>query len=211
MKRVFAHAIHSSWLASIAVMFLTACSSTSHDAMQLDQTSSSVDSYDYLIGPGDDLGVFVWRHPEVSQEVTVRPDGRITTPLVEDLNATGKTSSQLARDIEKVLETYIRQPIVTVTVKKFIGPYYQQVRVVGQATTPQALPYSRGMSLLDVMIAVGGLTEFAAGNRASIVRFVGTEQKILSVRIEDLLQDGEISANVPVLPGDVLVIPESWL
>jgi polysaccharide export outer membrane protein len=210
MKGVFTHIIHSSWLVVIAVVFLTACSSTSPDGMPLDQ-NSSIGNYDYLIGPGDELGVFVWRHPEVSQEVTVRPDGRITTPLVEDLNATGKSSSQLARDIEKVLETYIRQPIVTVTVKKFIGPYYQQVRVVGEATTPQALPYSRGMSLLDVMIAVGGLTEFAAGNKASIVRFVENEQKIVPVRIEDLLQDGDISANVPVLPGDVLVIPESWL
>lgn len=211
MKRVLTRIIHSSWLASILVIFLTACSSTSDKVLQLDQSDPNVDSYDYLIGPGDELGVFVWRHPEVSQEVTVRPDGRITTPLVEDLNATGKTSSQLARDIEKVLETYIRQPIVTITVKKFIGPYYQQVRVVGEATTPQALPYSRGMSLLDVMIAVGGLTEFAAGNKASIVRFVGSEQQVLPVRIEDLLQAGDISANVPVLPGDVLVIPESWL
>lgn len=168
--------------------------------------------YDYQIGPGDRLQIFVWRNPEVSlAEARVRPDGKITTPLVEDLVASGKTPNQLARDIEKRLETYIRQPSVTVIVSEFTGTYGQQVRVIGQAATPQSLPYSRGMSLLDVMIAVGGLTEFASGNRASIIRKVGDETQQLAVRIEDLLEDGDISANVQMRPGDVLLIPESWL
>lgn len=170
------------------------------------------DSYDYLIGPGDEINIFVWRNPEVSlNEVIVRPDGKITTPLVEDLVASGKSPKQLAREIEQQLAKFIRQPIVTVIVSEFRGTLSQQVRVIGEATTPQSLPYVRGMSLLDVMIAVGGLTEFASGNRASIVRSVDGIQRELPVRIEDLLEDGDISANVPMRPGDVLVIPESWL
>lgn len=168
------------------------------------------DQYNYLIGPGDELDIFVWRNPEVSTEVIVRPDGKITTPLVEDLQASGRTPSQLARDIEEVLEVYIRQPIVTVIVGGFIGPYSEQIRVVGEATSPQALPYREGMSLLDVMILVGGLTEFAAGNRASVVRVVEDEQREYRVFIDDLLRDGDINANVSMLPGDILIIPESW-
>jgi len=168
------------------------------------------EEYTYLIGPGDGLNIFVWRNPEVSTEVTVRPDGKITTPLVEDLQASGRTPAQLARDIEDVLEIYIRQPIVTVIVGEFVGPYSEQIRVVGEATTPQALPYREDMSLLDVMILVGGLTEFAAGNQAAIVRMVDDEQQQYRVRIDDLLKDGDITANVSLLPGDILIIPESW-
>jgi polysaccharide export outer membrane protein len=168
------------------------------------------EQYTYLIGPGDNLDVFVWRNPEVSTGVTVRPDGKITTPLVEDLQASGKTASELARDIEEVLEIYIRQPIVTVIVGGFVGPYSEQIRVVGEATAPQALPFREDMSLLDVMILVGGLTEFAAGNQASIVRMVDGEQQQYRVRIDDLLRDGDITANVSMLPGDILIIPESW-
>lgn len=175
--------------------------------------SSTTDpaKYQYLIGPGDSVQIFVWRNPEVSQSVTVRPDGKITTPLVEDLPATGKTPTQLARDIEKVLETYIRQPIVTVIMGGFGGPYSEQIRVVGEAARPQALPYREKMTLLDVMIQVGGLTQFASGNQAKIVRLVDGQQKQFVVRIDDLLKDGDITANIDMLPGDVLIVPESWL
>ena len=164
----------------------------------------------YLIGPGDAVNIIVWRNPEVSMAVPVRPDGKITTPLVEDLPAAGKTSTELARDIEKALAKYIQQPVVTVVVTNFIGNYSEQIRVIGQATKPQALPYRRDMSLMDVMIAVGGTTEFAAGNRASLIRNVGGKQQRFNVRLDDLIKDGDISANVPMRPGDVLVIPESF-
>lgn len=164
----------------------------------------------YRIGAGDTLSINVWRSAEVSTVVAVRPDGRITTPLVEDLMASGKTPTELARDIEKALARYVQNPLVTVMVTSFVGPYSQQIRVVGQATKPQALPYRQGMSLLDVLIAVGGVTEFASGNRASLVRTVNGEQHKLAARLDDLLKDGDISANMPVMPGDILVIPESF-
>jgi len=164
----------------------------------------------YLIGPGDAVNIIVWRNPEVSMAVPVRPDGKITTPLVEDLPAAGKTSTALARDIEKALAKYIQQPVVTVVVTNFVGNYSEQIRVIGQATKPQALPYRRDMSLMDVMIAVGGTTEFAAGNRASLIRNVDGKQQRFNVRLDDLVKEGDISANVPMRPGDVLVIPESF-
>ncbi len=164
----------------------------------------------YLIGPGDSLNIFVWRNPDLSTSVPVRPDGRITIPLVEDLQASGKTPTQLARDIEKALAKYVKDPLVTVMVTGFVGPYSQQIRVVGEATRPQALPYRDRMTLLDVMIAVGGLTEFAAGNRARLIRIVDGEQQVMELRLDDLLKDGDISANIPMLPGDTLIIPESW-
>ena len=142
--------------------------------------------------------------------VPVRPDGKITTPLVEDLPASGKTASQLARDIEKALAKYIQEPIVTVIVTEFVGPYSEQVRVIGEAAKPQALPYRENMTVMDVMIAVGGITDFADGNRASVIRNSEGSQEQFSVRLEDLLRDGDISANVFMRPGDVLVIPESY-
>lgn len=166
-------------------------------------------AYDYLIGPGDIVSINVWRNPEVSGSVPVRPDGKITAPLVEDLPAMGKSATELARDIEKALARYIQQPAVTVVVTGFTGTYDQQVRVIGQAAKPQALPYRRDMSLLDVLIAVGGVTEFAAGNRASILRKVDGKPQRLAVRLNDLVEDGDISANLPMHPGDVLIIPES--
>ena len=165
---------------------------------------------EYLIGAGDVVNINVWRNPEVSASVPVRPDGKITTPLVEDLQAAGKTSTQLARDVEKALEKYIQQPMATVIVTSFVGPYNQQIRVIGQAAKPQALAYRQGMSLMDVLIAVGGVTDFAAGNKANIIRTVNGTRQSVPVRLQDLLRDGDISANVAVQPGDVLVIPESW-
>ncbi len=166
--------------------------------------------YEYIIGPGDNLQIFVWRNPELSRGVPVRPDGKISVPLVENLVAAGKTPSALAREIEEVLSTYIKEPLVTVILGGFQGVYETQIRVVGEATQPRALPYNDNMTLLDVMIAVGGLTEFADGNKSKLVRSVEGETHIAVVRIEDLIEDGDITANVSMAPGDVLIIPESW-
>jgi polysaccharide export outer membrane protein len=192
----------------LAILVVSGCAS----APQLSAASAAAPSAprDYLIGPGDTVNVTVWRNPEVSMSVAVRPDGKITTPLVEDLAASGKTPTELARDIEKALSKYIQQPVVTVIVTSFGGPYSQQIRVIGQAAKPQALAYRHGMSLMDVLIAVGGVTEFAAGNRANIIRNVDGKQQQLAVRLSDLIRDGDISANVPMQPGDILVIPESY-
>lgn len=163
----------------------------------------------YLIGPGDNLEIVVWGNPEVSRGVVVPPDGVISTPLVEDLPATGKTGTELARDIEDELSRYIREPVVTVIVSGFVGPFDRQIRVVGEAAEPQALQYREDITVMDVMIQVGGLTEFAAGNRATILREVDGERRQYNVRLDDLLKEGDVSANVPMLPGDVLIIPES--
>ena len=165
---------------------------------------------DYLIGAGDSVNIFVWRNEELSASVVVRPDGKITTPLIEDVPASGKTPTQLARDMEKELEVYVRNPVVTVMVNGFVGPYDQQIRVVGQAANPQALPYKDQMTLLDLMIAVGGLTEFADGNQAKVVRVVEGQWQEFGVRIDDLINGADISANTYMLPGDILIIPESW-
>lgn len=194
------------WFAVILVvgLFVGGC------AHQKPVPSVSASSPDYLIGPGDLLVVFVWRNPEVSVSVQVRPDGKISTPLVEDLAATGKTPTQLARDIERELANFLKEPLVTVMVSGFVGPYSQQIRVVGEASTPQVLTYRDHMTLLDVMIAVGGLTEFAAGNRATVVRNINGKQQQFGARLDDLIREGDISANAPVFPGDILIIPESW-
>ena len=165
---------------------------------------------DYLIGPGDNLQVFVWRNPELTATIPVRPDGRISVPLVEDMPAVGKTPSQLARDLEQVLKQYVQEPIVNVIVTGFVGPFAQQVRVVGEAAKPQAIAYRANMSVLDVMIDVGGLTRFAAGNRSVIVRQTSGTQTEQRVRLDDLLKDGDISANVRMLPGDILIVPQTF-
>lgn len=211
------------------VLLLGACAKQQGDlppSTSYSSQTSSPETYSYQIGPGDQLQIFVWRNPEVSQTVIVRPDGKITTPLVEDLQASGKTPNQLARDLEKALETYIRQPIVTVIVAGGIGPYSEQIRVIGQVSGSQtsgggdqtgsrvgpqarAIAYRQKMTLLDVMIAVGGLSEFAAGNKTKVVRVVDGKQKEYEVRLDDLL-NGDITANVDMLPGDILIIPESW-
>jgi polysaccharide export outer membrane protein len=164
---------------------------------------------EYRIGPGDHLQVFVWRNPEISVTVPVRPDGRISTPLVEDMVAIGKTPSQLSRDIEQVLAKYVRTPIVTVIVTDFVGTFSEQIRVIGQAANPKALSYREKMTLLDVMIQVGGLAQFAAGNRAKLVRYEHGEETVIRVRLQDLVEKGDISANMPMRPGDVLIIPEA--
>jgi len=164
---------------------------------------------EYRIGPGDMLQVFVWNHPELTVTVPVRPDGMISTPLIEGVPAEGKSAGELAKDLEKALSEYVRNPTVSVMVTSFVGAYADQIRVVGQAAKPQSLPYRANMTMLDVMIAVGGLAEFAAGNRAVLVRNEGGKQLRIPVRLKDLLSDGDISANLPMRPGDVLIIPES--
>lgn len=164
---------------------------------------------EYVIGPGDTIQVFVWQNPEVTVTVPVRPDGRISTPLVEDMVAVGKTPTQLARDMEAALGEYIRSPQVNIIVESFVGTFAKQIRVVGQAANPQAIPYRDQMTLLDVIIAVGGLSETAAGNRAQIIRNTGVGEQAIDVRLNDLINRGRINANVVMQPGDVLIIPES--
>jgi len=166
--------------------------------------------HEYLIGPGDSLEISVWHNTDVTRSVTVRPDGKITIPLIEDMPAAGKSSSQLARDIEKSLSKYILDPIVTIIVTGFVGPYSEQIRIIGQASRPQALSYRDNMTMLDVVIAVGGITEFAAGNKTRLIRNINGNQQQFIVRLDDLIKDGDISANVPMRPGDIIVVPESF-
>lgn len=164
----------------------------------------------YKVGPGDQLQIFVWENPELSVSIPVRPDGRINTPLVEDLHAAGKNPTELARALEDELSRYVQNPVVTVIVSGFVGEPDEQIRVVGEAADPQALLYRERMTLLDVMIAVGGLTEFAAGNRAQLIREVDGERHQQRVHLDDLVRGGDIDANVAMRPGDILIIPEAW-
>jgi polysaccharide export outer membrane protein len=170
---------------------------------------AATSEFQYKIGPLDTVNIIVWRNPELSMVVPVRPDGKVTTPLADDVPALGKTPTALSKDIEKALSKYIRDPVVTVVVTQFVGPRDDQVRVIGEAAKPQILAYRKDLTLLDVMIAVGGLTDFADGNRASIYR---SEEggKSYSVRIQDLVKRGDITANVDMRPGDILIIPQSW-
>lgn len=199
---------YASGLVMMLVMLLSACAGAP-DAPTVSVPPASGES-NYTIGPGDELNVFVWGNDDLSVIVPVRPDGKITTPLVEDVQAAGKTPTQLARDVESRLSRYVKNPIVTVTVNSFVGSSNEQIRVIGQAAQPRSIPFRVNMTVLDVIIAVGGLTEFAAGNRATIVRGPQGKQQSFRVRLEDLLEKGDISANVVMQPGDILIIPESW-
>lgn len=192
--------------AAVSVLFVLAGCATSHPPAP---ASAASPNYSYLIGPGDLLNIVVWRNPELSMSVPVRPDGKVTTPLVEDLEAMGKDPSTLARDIEKALGKFMRDPVVTVVVSNFVGPYSEQIRVVGEAAKPQVLAYRQKMTLLDVMIAVGGITDFANGNGAVLLRS-SEGNKQYGVRLKDLIKRGDVSANVEMKPGDVLIIPQSW-
>jgi polysaccharide export outer membrane protein len=171
-------------------------------------TSAGTQDYSYIVGSGDSLNITVWRNPELNMTVTVRPDGKISTPLINDLVVQGKTPAQIQEDIQKGLGKYVIDPNVSVVVTGFVGPYSQQIRVIGEAARPQFLPYKQQMTLLDVMIAVGGLTDFAAGNDATILRT--SEHTQYAVRLKDLIKRGDISANVEMKPGDVLIIPQSF-
>ncbi|MDR1996215.1 XrtA/PEP-CTERM system exopolysaccharide export protein [Azonexus sp.] len=190
---------------ALAAALLSGCASSLPPAPQLVASAE----YNYKIGPGDNLNIVVWRNPELSMSVPVRPDGKISAPLIDDLDAMGKDSTSLARDIEKELAKFIRDPVVTVIVTSFVGPYSEQIRVIGEAAKPQILAYKQKMTLLDVMIAVGGITDFADGNRATILR-TGDTNAQYSVRLKDLVKGGDVSANVEMKPGDVLIIPQSW-
>lgn len=194
-------------LAAFMVLSLTAGCATSNLPPAPAQAASA--DYNYIIGAGDNVNIVVWRNPELSGSYPVRPDGKISAPLVEELVAQGKTSVELARDVEKKLSTYVRDPVVTVIVTGFVGPYSEQIRVVGEATRPQFLPFRQKMTVLDVMIAAGGLTEFADGNGATLVR-TSEGNKQYSVRLKDLLRRGDVSANVEMRPGDILIIPQSF-
>ena len=184
----------------------------SHAGPPVVEKSAAKAPDDYVIGSGDQLSVFVYRNPDLSEGgVAVRPDGRISTPLIEDIMAAGKTPTQLAREIESRLTKYVQDPNVTVIVRGFIGPSDRQVRVIGEATDPIAIPYRDHMTLLDIMIATKGLTKYASGNRAKIVRIEPDgKQQVIQVRLSDLIKDGDISQNIEMSPGDTLIVPQSW-
>jgi len=200
--------IYSLSMVLVAAFVLSACSS--HEPT-VEDVKSPVQVTKYLIGPGDQLNIFVWRNPELSVTVPVRPDGKISTPLVEDMQAVGKSPTQLSRDIESVLSEYIKSPKVNIIVTNFVGVFSEQIRVIGQAPEPRALSYRRGMTILDVMIEVGGLAPGAAGNRAKVIRTYGGQNREISVKLYDIINKGKMATNIKMLPGDVLVIPESLL
>ena len=193
----------------IAAVVLSGCGST-HSQLSSAQGDTPPD-YDYVIGPGDSMEIFVWGNEELTvSNVQVRPDGKITTRLVENIQASGKTPSELARDVEKAYSEYVKSAVVSVIVNGFQGVPSQQVRVIGEAANPLKVPYSKHMTLLDLMVEVGGLTEYADGNDAVLVRSSGGNQATYNVRLDDLLKGGDISANVPLFPGDIVIIPEAW-
>jgi len=196
------------WVVGVlCVGALTACASD--QKLPPAPMAAATQDYNYLVGPGDTVNIIVWRNPELSMSVPVRPDGKISTPLIDELDAQGKTSVAIARDVEEKLSKYVRDPVVTVIVTTFVGPYDQQIRVVGEAAKPQSLPFKNRMTVLDVMIAVGGLTDFANGNEATILR-AAEGGKQYSVRLSDLIRRGDVSANVEMRPGDILIIPQSF-
>jgi len=222
----------ATWLSCLALLISTGCASTGSPNTSTTASSETTRSVapsnrvaattqeaatdatkpitapDYVIGPGDTLRIFVLRSPELSTEVPVRPDGKITTPLVNDMVAVGKSASQLAADIEKSLAEYVRSPTVSVIVSVPAGAF-GQVRVVGQAVSPRALPFRNGMTVLDVIIEVGGLSQYAAGNRARVVRKDGAGTKQIKLKLDDLLNKGDVKQNLRMEPGDILVIPEA--
>ena len=196
-------------VAALLLALLAGCSSNSYPPVP-DGQRDLQSNYSYIIGPGDQMEIFVWGNEELTTTGVVRPDGKFTTRLVEDLAASGKTSTELARDIEKAYAEYVRQPVVSVIVNGFVGLPAQQVRVVGEAALPTTVPYSRHMTLLDLMISVGGMTDYAAGNKSVLVRLEDGRQVSYGLRLDDLLKDGDISANLEMMPGDIVIISESW-
>jgi polysaccharide export outer membrane protein len=197
----------SRWIAALGVLLL--CLASGAGAQEGGSAPPAASSSDeYLIGAGDVLQIFVWRQPELSVTIPVRPDGKISTPLIEDLVAVGKTPTQLAREMEQALSAYLRSPQVNVIVQEFVGIGAGQIRVTGQALRPQVVPYRDQMTLLDVVIAVGGLTEFAAGNRSRVIRTINGKTEEIRVRLDDLVNRGKIEHNITMRPGDILIIPE---
>ncbi len=192
-----------------ALLFLAGCGGNSYPPVPENQRQLPAD-YSYLIGPGDVLEIFVWGNVELTSQAVVRPDGKVSTRLVDDLPASGRTATELAREIEKAYADYVRQPVVSVIVNGFVGLPSQQVRVVGEATQPVSVPFSKHMTLLDLMVAVGGMTEYASGNDSVLVRREGDSYRSYGIRLDDLLKKGDISANMALMPGDTVIITESW-
>ena len=204
---------YSALLSALGALFLVSCAGVeSAPSEGISREELQTREYaDYVIGPYDEIRVLVWQTPELSTDVRVRPDGRISTPLISDMVAAGKSPSELSDDIENALTQYVRSPQVTVIVTGFSSTFDQQIRVLGEAQQPTAIPYQAGMTVLDVMIAVGGLSEFAAGNRAKLIRLnreTGTQEEY-RLRLSDLLKRGDSTANVLLKPGDTISIPES--
>lgn len=193
----------------VSVLLLLGCSGSAVLAQDPPEQAVASATGEYIIGPGDTLEIFVWRQPDLSVTVPVRPDGKISTPLVEDVVAVGKTPSELAREIETVLSEVIRTPEVNVIVQGFVGTFGEQIRVIGQAAQPRTIPYRERMTLMDAIIEAGGLTEFAAGNRSKVVRTVDGKSKEIRVRLDDLINKGKIEENIAMLPGDIIIIPQT--
>ncbi len=210
MQKTFARIGVLKSLAAVAVIAVLAGCGANSAAPNSLAAGPSTSDYDYVIGPGDQLQLFVWKSPELSTNAVVRPDGKISIPLIEDIQAAGRTPTVLAHDIRDHLADYVHDPIVTVMPTLFIGQFDRQIRVIGEAAKPSAFAYRSDMTVLDVMIQVGGLTTFAAGDRAVIVRKVKGQQMSFNVRLDSLVRDGDVSANVPMAAGDILIIPESW-
>jgi len=196
------------WLAVSPILISCASGPTVELPPTPSQATAKAASADYIIGPGDTLQVFVWRNAELSVTVPVRPDGKISTPLVENMVATGKTAQQLSRDMEGVLAEYVRSPKVNIIITTAASAF-SLVKVVGQVVHPQAVPYRDGMTVLDAVLAVGGLSQFASGNRARIVRIVNGQEQVIHVKLADLMNNGDVHENVPLRAGDVLVVPQS--
>jgi len=200
--------VHRTYLRAITAataLFVTGCGGPT---LPPAPPASSLPSAEYRIGPGDSLNIFVWRNPELSMTVPVRPDGRLSIPLVEDVVAIGKTPTALAREYEQLLGKYIKEPLVTIIVSGFVGPIPDQVRIIGEASQPRSLPYRADMTVLDAMIAVGGLTRYAAGNDTVLIRTAQGEQNTYTVHLTSLIRDGDIDSNVALRPGDILIIPQ---
>lgn len=193
------------------VLFLTGCASRSTELPELPQASGDAQfSTRYRIAPGDTIQIFVWRNPEVSTAVPVRPDGLLSAPLLEEVPAAGKTPAELARDLEAELSTYLRDPLVTVIVNGFVGTFNEQIRVLGEASQPRSMLYRDSMTILDVLVETGGLTQYADGNNSILVRRVDGQIEEYRLRLDDLLQNGDATANVDMRPGDVVIVPEAW-
>ena len=193
-------------IAAVTALFVAGCGGG--PTLPPAPPASSLPSAQYRIGPGDNLNIFVWRNPELSITVPVRPDGRVSIPLVEDVVAIGKTPTDRAREYEQRLSKYIREPLVTIIVTGFSGPIPDQVRIIGEAAQPRALPYRTDMTVLDALIAVGGLTRYAAGNDTVLIRTAQGEQNTYSVHLNSLIRDGDIDSNIALRPGDILIIPQ---
>lgn len=192
-------------------MFLSGCAlPTLPEATKHNTKAFDVDTYEYLIGPNDVLNVVVWRHEEVTGNFNVKPDGKITMPLIGDISVSGKTTSEVSEILQKKLDTMFKSPSVSVLLNRFSGEFSEQVRVIGHAVKPMAFNYSKNMTLLDIMVQAGGLTKYADGNDAVLIRMVNGKRKEFGLNIDDLIKDGDLSENVDILPGDVIVIPEAW-